>query len=129
MFRSWIDRYHNGYIYLAEGVKKIFSEKGFEMSSVSPEKLEKRVVQKSKHTDGLRIINVALRFTVHPEEKREKYVEPLDRMIKRAEKIINSARTKTNQRLKAMQVLTDLIKTSYGMIRDVEIELLEREVA
>ena len=99
------------------------------MSSVSPEKLEKRSVQKSKHTDGLRIINVALRFTVHPEEKREKYVELLDRMIKRVEKIINSARTKTNQRLRAMQVLTDLIKTSYGMIRDVEIELLEREVA
>ena len=99
------------------------------MSSVLSKKLEKRSVRKSKHTGGARIIRVALRFTIHPGEKREKYVELLDRMIKRVEKIINSTRTKTKQRLRAMQVLTDLIKTSYGMIRDVEIEQLERDVS
>ena len=98
------------------------------MSSVSSEKLEKRSARRSKPTGGARIIRVALRFTIHPEEKRERYVELLDRMINRVEKIINSTRTKTKQRLRAMQVLTDLIKTSYGMIRDVEIEELEREV-
>ena len=52
----------------------------------------------------------------------------LDHMINRVQKIINAQKTKTNQRLRAMQVLTDLIKTSYSMIRDVEIEGLEREV-
>jgi len=98
------------------------------VSSVLAEKLEKRSVRRSNHTGGARIIHVALRFTIHPEEKREKYVELLDQMIKRVEKIINSTRTKTRQRLRAIQVLTDLIKTSYGMIRDVEIKELEREV-
>ena len=53
----------------------------------------------------------------------------LNAMIKRVEKIINSRQTITKQRLRAMQVLTDLIKTSYGMVRDVEIEELEREIA
>lgn len=95
------------------------------MSSVSAKKLGKRSVRKRKPTNGIR---VALRFTIHPGEMREEYVELLDRMIKRVEKIINSTRTKTNQRLRAMQVLSDLIKTSYGMIRDVEIEQLEREI-
>ena len=66
---------------------------------------------------------------IKPEEKRASYVELLDRMIKRVEKIINSHKTKTKQRLRAMSVLSDLIKTSYGMVRDVEIEWLEREVA
>jgi len=98
------------------------------MSSVSSEKLEKRSVRKSKHAGGARIIRVALRFTIQPEERREKYVDLLDRMIDRVEKIINSTRTTTKQRLRAMQVLTNLIKTSYGMVRDVEIEQLEREV-
>jgi len=28
-----------------------------------------------------------------------------------------------------MQVLTDLIRTSYGLIRDVEIEEIEREIS
>jgi len=55
-------------------------------------------------------------------------VKILDHMINRVQKIINAQKTKTNQRLRAMQVLTDLIKTSYSMIRDVEIEGLEREV-
>jgi len=53
------------------GRGKIFSEKGFEMSSVPDRKLEKRSVRKSKHTGGARVTRVALRFTIHPEEKRE----------------------------------------------------------
>jgi len=57
------------------------------MSSVLSRKLEKRSVRRSNHTGGARIIHVALRFTIHPEEKRERYVELLDRMIKRVEKM------------------------------------------
>jgi len=57
------------------------------MSSVSAKRLANKSVRKPKHTGGARIIHVALRFTIHPEEKRERYVELLDRMIKRVEKM------------------------------------------
>ncbi|MFQ6115709.1 MAG: hypothetical protein ACE5NG_16740 [bacterium] len=53
----------------------------------------------------------------------------LNEMIVRVQKIINSKKTTTKQRLRAMQILTHLIKTSYGMVRDVEIEELEREIS
>jgi len=101
------------------------------LSSVLSEKLGNKSVRNQKppikhpqHT-----LTVALRFTIKPADEREKYVAILNAMIKRVEKIINSKKTKTRQRLRAMQVLTDLIRTSYGMIRDVEIKELEREVS
>jgi len=100
------------------------------MKSIRWRKLEESSVRKRKvlvkHPQ--RIFKIALRFTIKPAEEQEKYVKVLDHMISRVQKIINAQKTKTNQRLRAMQVLTDLIKTSYGMIRDVEIEGLEREV-
>lgn len=100
------------------------------MKPVHCRKLERSSVQKRKtlRKHPQRIFQIALRFTIKPAEMREKYVETLDLMILRVQKIINSRKTKTRQRLRAMQVLTDLIKTSYGMIRDVEIEELEREI-
>ena len=101
------------------------------MSSVHSEKLGNKSVriQKPPIKHPQYTFTVALRFTIKPTKEREKYVELLNKMIKRVEKIINSRKTKTKQRLRAMQVLTDLIKTSYGMVRDVEIDEFEREVA
>ena len=100
------------------------------MKPVHPKKLEKSSVRKRKtlikHPQY--IFKIALRFTVKPAEMREKYVKVLDDMIKRVQKIINARKTRTKQRLRAMQVLTELIKTSYSMIRDIEIEDLEREI-
>jgi hypothetical protein len=68
------------------------------------------------------------KFRVMPEEKRRELIEILDAMIRRLVKIINAKKTKTRIRLRAMTVLNDLIKTSYTMVRDVEIEHLEREI-
>jgi polyhydroxyalkanoate synthesis regulator phasin len=62
-----------------------------------------------------------------PKEKREELVAILDDLTKRLMKIINSNRTKTTVRLRAMQVLAELIRTSYTMVRDAEVEELERE--
>jgi len=124
-----IDRHHNRRIHQPEGVKN-FSRETFEMSSIHSEnpgnksvRIQKPPTKHPQHT-----LTVALRFTIKPTEEREKYVAILNAMIKRVEKIINSKKTKTKQRLRAMQVLTDLIRTSYGMVRDVEVEELEREV-
>jgi len=73
-------------------------------------------------------LRISLKFTICPQEKRAEYVEALDRMIRRVEKVINSARTTTSQRLRAMTVLAELVRVSYSMVRDVDVERLEREV-
>jgi len=67
------------------------------------------------------------RFVVVPAEKREELIKILDDMIKRLLTLIGARKTKTRVRLKAMTVLNELITTSYRMIRDEEIEELERE--
>lgn len=67
------------------------------------------------------------RFVIVPREKREELVATLDDLAKRLMKMINSNRTKTTVRLRAMQVFAELIRTSYTMVRDAEVEDLERE--
>ena len=67
------------------------------------------------------------RFVIVPAEKREEFIEILSDMISRLLKLINARKTETRVRLKAMAVLNDLISTSYTMVRDVEVEELERE--
>jgi hypothetical protein len=67
------------------------------------------------------------KFVINPEEKREEYVAIIDDQITRLTKMINSTRTKTTVKLRAMEVLGELIKTSYTMVREEEIEKSERE--
>lgn len=79
----------------------------------------------SKHTLQIRLC--ASRFVIVPAEKRQEFVAILDDLIKRLTKIINSNRTKTTVRLRAIEVLAELVRTSYTMVRDVEVEEIERE--
>lgn len=75
-------------------------------------------------------INVYPRtFVIVPAQKREELVQILDDMIKRLLVLINARKTETRVRLKALAVLNELINTSYTMVRDVEVEALERESA
>lgn len=77
----------------------------------------------------LRIKVFTRSFVVVPAEKREEFIRIIDGLIKRLQAMINSNRVNTQLRLKAMKVLNELISTSYTMVRDVEIEGLERETA
>lgn len=67
------------------------------------------------------------RFVIVPAEKREEFLQILSDMISRLLKLINARKTETRVRLKAMTVLNELLNTSYTMVRDVEVEELERE--
>jgi hypothetical protein len=67
------------------------------------------------------------RFVIVPSQKREELIKILDDMIKRLLTLINARKTETRIRLKALAVLNELIQTSYTMVRDVEIQELERE--
>jgi hypothetical protein len=82
-------------------------------------------ITSSKLTLQIRLC--ASRFVIVPAEKREEFVAILDALMKRLIKIINSNRTKTTVRLRAIEVFTELVRTSYTMVRDVEVEELERE--
>jgi Fe2+ transport system protein B len=66
-------------------------------------------------------------LVIDPEEKRAEYIARIEDQIEKLEKMINSNRTKTTVKLRAMEVLAELIKTSYTMVREEEIEKTERE--
>lgn len=86
---------------------------------------QKTRIVSSKLTLHIRLC--ARRFVIVPAEKREEFVATLEDLIKRLMKIINSNRTKTTVRLRAIEVLAELVRTSYTMVRDVEVEEIERE--
>ena len=86
---------------------------------------QKRLTIPSQITLRMRVY--PRRFVIVPAKKREELIKILDDMLKRLLTLINARKTKTRVRLKAMTVLNDLINTSYRMIRDEEIEELERE--
>jgi len=113
-------------------VRKIFSRDKSEGGVVLRKKLgassarvrNSRIVS-SKLTVHLRLYKSKL--VIDPEEKRAEHIARVEDQIKRLEKMINSNRTKTTVKLRAMQTLAELVKTSYTMIRDQEIEKTERE--
>ena len=89
-------------------------------------------VQSQKHLTipsqiTLRMYVYPRRFVIVPSQKREELIKILDDMIKRLLTLINARKTETRIRLKALAVLNELIQTSYTMVRDVEIQELERE--
>lgn len=100
------------------------------MRRISSKMPIKRPVVQGNDMDNACIIpiKIHLKFRVEPEDQRAHYVELLNMMIQQLEKIINNRRTKTTQRLRAMRLLTKLIRTSYIIVRDVDIEALEREI-
>ena len=101
------------------------------MNPISSPQPEKKPVQNRKYTIQQHKITFKInrKFVIIPAEKRAEYVKLLDKMIHRVERIINGQRTKTRQRLRAMTVLSDLIKTSYSMVHEEEVEQLEWEIA
>ena len=98
--------------------------------------MSKKLKASSARTRNSRILSLKLtvhmrlctsKFVINPEEKREEYIAIIEEQIARLKKIINSTRTKTTVKLRAMEVLAELVKTSYTMVREEEIEKTERE--
>jgi hypothetical protein len=98
--------------------------------------LRKKLDASSARTRNSRILSLKLtvsirlrtsKFVIDPEEKREEYIATIEEQVARLKKMINSTRTKTTVKLRAMEVLAELIKTSYTMVREEEIEKTERE--
>ena len=79
----------------------------------------------SQFTLRLTVDRRRVRFV--PAEKREEFIKILDDLMKRTMVLINARRTPNHVRLRATEVLKDLINASYTMVRDIEVEELERE--
>ncbi|MCW4038417.1 MAG: hypothetical protein NWF13_06745 [Candidatus Bathyarchaeota archaeon] len=111
-------------------MKKIFSGKRAKLRRIASKTPKTRPIGQAKGRDNVRIIpiKIHLKFQIEPEDQRVQYVELLNMMINKLQHIINNRRTKTTQRLRAMQLLTNLIQTSYTIVRDVDIEALEEEI-
>jgi flagellin-specific chaperone FliS len=74
-------------------------------------------------------LRITLRRTImRPDEKRGEYIGKLDEIITRLEFIINSEFTEEKMRLRAVDTLTRVIKAAYTMVKDVEIEDIDRQV-
>ena len=100
------------------------------MRRISSKMPKKRPVTQRNDMDNACIIpiKIKLKFRIEPKDQRAQYIELLNMMIQQLEKIINNRRTRVTQRLRAMRLLTKLIRTSYTIVRDVDIETLEREI-
>jgi len=70
----------------------------------------------------------ARRVRIDPEEKRRRYIDRLERLIEQLDGMISSPRVPRKLKLRAMEVLIKTIGTCYGIVSDVEVEMLEDEL-
>ncbi len=68
------------------------------------------------------------RVRIEPEREREHLINRLKIIIRRLERLIENPNTSIKIRLRAIDTLTRVIRMCYIMIRDVEIDSLEREI-
>jgi len=71
----------------------------------------------------------ARRFRVEPKRKREEYVFRLERIIRTCENALNNPGAMEKIQLKAAEVIIKAIKISYEIVREADIEDLERLAA
>lgn len=76
----------------------------------------------------IRVTITARRVRIDPEEKRSKYIGRLEELIAQLDAIIANSRTSQKLRLRAMDILRKTIDTCYGIVSDIEVEQLEREL-
>ena len=77
---------------------------------------------------GLEFHLTPRRVVIKPREKRQEYIERLDKAIVTLEEIINSEKTDEKIRIQAANALARLISTSYVMIQDIDIENIEEQI-
>lgn len=82
--------------------------------------------RKRKSPQELRV--TLRRITIRPDEKRAEYIGKLDEMIKRLESIIDSEYAEEKMRLRAVDTLTRVIKAAYTMVKDMELEAIDRQL-
>jgi hypothetical protein len=78
--------------------------------------------------DGIRFSFSTRRVRIEPRKKRENYVKRLEKVMRQCEKIVNDPAGFEDIQLRALGVLIQAIKVCYGIVLDLEVETLEKEV-
>lgn len=68
------------------------------------------------------------RVRINPAKKRENYIARLEKVFRQCDKMISDPEGVDEIQVKAMSVLIRAIKVCYGLVVDVEVGRLEREV-
>ena len=68
------------------------------------------------------------RVRIEPEAKREEYIRRLERLIAYCENVIEREDIPEEIRLRAIDVIVRIIRMSYVMVRDIDIENVEAAI-
>lgn len=68
------------------------------------------------------------RVRIDPEEKRAQYLAQLESMIAELNQLLCNSATIRTTRLKAMETMIKALKCCYTIVRDVDIEVLRRDI-
>ena len=75
----------------------------------------------------IRVFITARRVRIDPEAKRAQYIARLEQLIQQLDRVIANPKTSAKNRLRAMDILIRAITSCYGIVSDVEVEILEKE--
>jgi hypothetical protein len=90
---------------------------------------ETRSMERQGHRgDRARLYFTTRRIRIDPDKKRQNYITRLERIIRQCDRIISNPHGVEDVQIKAMSVLIKTIKVCYGLVVDVEVKSLEREV-
>lgn len=83
-----------------------------------------------EHTShfGIRFKISPRKFRIDPNKKRTEYIRRLEGVMNKCDRLLANPSSFKLLQVKAMNVLIRAIKTSYGLVYDIDIELLEIEV-
>ena len=85
----------------------------------------------SPHEEGEAPIRIRVKVTlrrvrIEPAEKREEYIARLEKAIKFCENVLNNPGAVEEIQLEALDVIIRAIRMSYTIVKDVDVENLER---
>jgi len=88
---------------------------------------KRKMGQAAEFQAKIRFRITARRVRIDPEEKRSQYIARLEQLIAQLDRIIANPKTSAKNRLRAMDILIRAITSCYGIVSDVEVEILEKE--
>jgi len=81
-----------------------------------------------EEVEQIKLLITVRRVRIDPDKKRAKYIRRLERLMRELDEIISDPEGVEEIQIKAMAILIRCINVCYGMVRDVEVEMLEKEV-
>ncbi len=69
------------------------------------------------------------RIRIQPKKKRQEYIARLERIISICEQVLSGSNVLEKAQLRAAEVIIEAIRMSYTIVRDVDVENLERIAA